>query len=316
MVQPGSQEVTSLHMSEQKATPVVFLHPYSQPAPEWNASLTSSFPVVTFNPLQSKLTDPVQGLQQWLDAQGIARAHMIAYSEGGAVAIRLASEAPHYVTSLTLLAAMGVQELELLGDYYLNRGLHGIKWLSLTLLRDGLPHFGLLDGLDIHVSNAKNSYETDLRPLREQLKKIQTPLLIAHGRKDIRVPQAAAIEHHRLVPQSEMLLLEKKGHALLSSPPKDLITEVHDFLRGVETGRTLTRAQAEPDRIEAADKAFDPSLLPRFKGAALWLIFGLLILSSLVSEDLTCIARRFDGGKREFIPALGYFGLSGGYFCR
>src|SRR5690606_41826905 len=61
------------------------------------------------------------------DALGIERAHVAGFSLGGGAALHFAERAPHRVASLTMLASIGVQELELLGSHTLNRALHGTQ---------------------------------------------------------------------------------------------------------------------------------------------------------------------------------------------
>ena len=45
----------------------------------------------------------------------------------------------------------GMQEQELLGNYYANHVLHGAQLGCLWLLREAAPHFGLLDEVELNV---------------------------------------------------------------------------------------------------------------------------------------------------------------------
>src|SRR5262249_41701973 len=152
------------------------------------------------------------------DRVGIERVHVVGFSMGGGVALNFADLAPHRIASLTMLSAVGVQEMELLGDYRLNHGLHGLQLAGLWLLREGLPHMGWLDNARFGVSYARNFYDSDQRPLRQVLLRYQGPMLIVHGRRDIRVPVEAALEHHRLVPQSELYLIEDNHFTVFTHP--------------------------------------------------------------------------------------------------
>jgi pimeloyl-ACP methyl ester carboxylesterase len=82
---------------------------------------------------------------QLLDELNIEQAHLLGFSMGGGVAIDMAGIAPERVSSITMLSAIGVQEMELLGDYYLNHAVHGMQLGFLWLLREGVPHGGLWD---------------------------------------------------------------------------------------------------------------------------------------------------------------------------
>lgn len=65
---------------------------------------------------------------------------------------------------------------------------------------------------------ARNFYDSDQRPLRGILKSYRGPMLIIHGRRDPHVPLSAAIEHHRLVPQSELVVLNGNHYIVFQRP--------------------------------------------------------------------------------------------------
>lgn len=223
-----------------------------------------------------------------LDALGIERAHVVAFSMGGGVGLEMADVAPDRVASLVMLSAIGVQEMELLGDYRLNHTLHGLQLAALWAIRECTPHFGLFDHTMLGRSYARNFYDTDQRPLRGVLERYSGPMLIIHGRSDPLVPVEAAVEHHRLVPQSELELLDD-NHFMVFTKGRVPARAALAFFRRVDQGTATTRATAAPDRLAAASLPYDPRHAPRAKGVAA-LVFGLLLaLLTLVSEDLTCI---------------------------
>jgi pimeloyl-ACP methyl ester carboxylesterase/membrane protein DedA with SNARE-associated domain len=227
-------------------------------------------------------------LVPFLDALGVGRAHVVAYSQGGGVAIELAGHAPDRVASLTLLSSIGVQELEMLGDYHLNHTLYGAQLTLLWALQELTPHFGAMDRGLLNVAYARNFCDTDQRPLRGFLERYAGPMLILQGRDDGLVPLAAALEHHRIVPQSELALFDG-GHILMFTRATALAERMAEFLDKVERGAATTRANAAPARIAAAQAPFDASRVERARGIALFAIAVVLAVSTLVSEDLTCI---------------------------
>jgi pimeloyl-ACP methyl ester carboxylesterase len=169
-------------------------------------------------------------LIELFDALQIRKVHLIGFSMGGGVVLSLADMAPERVASIVMLSAIGVQEQELLGNYYANHVLHGVQLGGLWLLREAAPHFGLLDRMDLSVEYARNFYDSDQRPLRSELLRYKGPMLIIHGTRDPRVPVAAALEHHRLVPQSELTLIDG-NHFMVFQRPSVIIRPLDDFLR-------------------------------------------------------------------------------------
>ncbi len=246
---------------------------------------------------------------QMLDTLGIARVHVIAYSMGGGVALHLAGRAPERVQSLTMVSSIGVQELELLGDYHLNHAVHGLQLGLLWLLQEGVPHFGYLDDAFLNVSYARNFFDSDQRPLRGLLSQYQGPMLIVHGHDDPLVPLAAAREHHRIVPQSELQILNG-GHELIFRRPELLAGLIDPFIQQVEQGGGLTRAQAAPERLALARQSFDAAQTPP-QGLGLVTLVLLLALATFVSEDLTCIS----AGLLVARGTLGYFSATLGCFA-
>lgn len=244
-------------------------------------------------------------LAQLLDALDLESAHVVGFSMGGAVALELAGADPDRLDSLTLLSATGVQELELLGDYTLNHLVHGFQLGVLWGLSELVPHFGLLDGAYVGVPYARNFYDTDQRPLRGVLKAWEGPTLIVHGRRDVLVPLEAALEHHRLVPQSELALFDA-NHFMVFRHPAELAGTIADFVARVERGEVLRREEAEPERLALAERPFDPASIPPARGLTLVLFMGLIVLATLVSEDLTLIGAGLlvADGRLELLPAL------------
>ncbi len=227
-------------------------------------------------------------LDALLGRLGVRQVHVVAFSMGGGVALELYALRPERVRSVTLLSAIGVQELELLGDYHLNHAIHGVQLAGLWLLHAAVPHMGLLDDALLSREYGRNFFDTDQRPLRGILAGFQPPMLIVHGDDDFLVPPAAAREHHRLVPQSELQMLDG-SHFMVFTRGEELAGRVGEFIERVECGHTRTREQADPERLAAAGRAFDPSSVPPAAGFSLFVVMLMLAVGTFVSEDLTCV---------------------------
>lgn len=249
-----------------------------------------------------------------LDKLHIERAHIIGFSMGGGVALNIADLAPERTASLTMLSAIGVQEMELLGDYHLNHFIHGLQLGGLWLLREATPHFGLFDNTVLGVEYARNFYDSDQRSLREILKQVDMPVLILHGRKDVLVPIEAAIEHHRIVPQSQLEIFEQENHFTVFSKGVMLSQLIIPFLNSVEQNKATRRTNADAMRIAAAAEDFNTANLPKAKGVTTLVFILLLAAATLVSEDLTCIGAgvmaaqgRIDFAAAAFACFLGIY---------
>jgi len=157
-------------------------------------------------------------LIELMDALHIPKAQLLGFSMGGGVILSIADTAPQRVVSLVMLSAIGVQEHELTGSYEVNHILHGMQLAVLWLLHNGLPHFGILAKFPFSMEYARNFFDSDQRPLRTVLEHYRGPMLIIHGAKDRNVPLAAAVEHHRLVPQSELVALDENHFMTFMKP--------------------------------------------------------------------------------------------------
>lgn len=228
-------------------------------------------------------------LRQLLDSLHIQSAHIVGFSMGGGVALDFAEQAPDRVRSITLLSSIGAQEYELAGDYYLNHAIHGLQLAGLWALKELTPQFGYFDDAMLSVEYARNFYDSDQRPLRAILSHYQGPMLILHGERDPLVMPAAAREHARLVPQSE-LVMYSGDHFMVFMHPEMIETPLRAFLERVDKGEALTRTTATPERVHQAALPFDPRSVPNAEGLARIILCLLIALATLLSEDLACIA--------------------------
>lgn len=225
-------------------------------------------------------------LDRLLEHLEIEEAVLVAYSQAGGVALNLTDLAPEKVAGIVMLSAIGVIEEELLGRHDLNRALYSLQLGGLAFLQEGFPHFGWMDDRMLNVSYARNFFDTDMRPFRDLLRAYEGPMLILHGHHDPLVPVTAAREHARIVPQSELILLEG-GHGILFREPAVLAPPIASFAQSIMEGTATTRARATPERLSAAADSYVRSM--RLQGLALGVVMLLLAVATLISEDLACV---------------------------
>ncbi|MEO1082279.1 MAG: alpha/beta fold hydrolase [Pseudomonadota bacterium] len=245
-------------------------------------------------------------MQALLDALEITSVHAVGYSQGGGVILSLADQAPERVRSLAMVSAIGVLELELLGDYHANRAVYAAQYGLIVGAKWLLPHFGVLDDMVLSVPYARNLLDSDQRLLRDALEGYAGDMLITHGRSDGFVPLEAALEHHRLVTRSELVLFDG-GHLIPIFEPARIAAAIVPFIDRVEAGEALFDATLLAERRQQAAEPFDWSTVQAFSGIRLAVMLLLLAVATYVSEDLACIAAGLlvARGMLEFFPAVG-----------
>lgn len=225
-------------------------------------------------------------LLEFADQLKIEKFDVLGFSMGGGVILNLYDLKPEKVRSVAMVSAIGVQEYELLGNYHVNHALHGLQLGFFWFLKEFTPNFGIFDRMVIEY--CRNFYDSDQRPLRGILQKINAPFLIIHGTQDPLVPVEAAREHARLVPQSEFQELGDESHFMVFMNPEKIAPTLNQFLSKVENGTAKIRATADAQRVAESQKPFQPDI-SEAKGATAFVIFLLLAVSTLISEDLACI---------------------------
>jgi pimeloyl-ACP methyl ester carboxylesterase/membrane protein DedA with SNARE-associated domain len=228
-------------------------------------------------------------LAEWLQDIDARKVHVVGHSMGGAVALRLQAIAPERIASITLMASLGVEELELLGDATLNKALHAVLLGLVKVLDYGLPHFGALHSFPVNHAHARNFFDDDQSELRGLMEQVNVPFFILHGAHDLQVPVAAAKEHWRIIPQAKIHVFEHRGHFLPWQEPGPISDLVREFVGSVQAGTAMRREQSDPDRLAKSLIPFDPASIPPVEGGSLVLLMVLLAFATLISEDLTCL---------------------------
>ncbi|KAA3605449.1 MAG: alpha/beta fold hydrolase [Planctomycetota bacterium] len=195
-----------------------------------------------------------QYLLAWLGLMDLESVHLVAFSMSGGVALHLLEAAPERFVSLSLISAIGVQEWELTGNYALNHLLHRLQHRGLWTLLHGLPHFGWLDDGMLDLSFSRNFLDSDQRPYRIWLERLKHPTLILHGARDFLVPLAAAREHHRLIENSRLEILDA-NHFFLFSQGQQVAEHLTPFWDQVESYGPPTPGEFLPFRLDRSDRS-------------------------------------------------------------
>lgn len=204
-----------------------------------------------------KLDDMARDTVGLLDALGIEKAHVVGLSMGGMIAQVLALDHPERVLSLTsIMSSSGnprLPQAKLPVQLRLVRRpkgrdlesliVHGTETWEVLASPEAVP------SIEERRALAKRSVERSVHPRgyihqllailasgsrHRRLPSITLPTLILHGKDDPLVPVAAAHEMHRLIPHSELVVLDRMGHDL----PTPLLPRIAELL--VRHARTAT----------------------------------------------------------------------------
>ncbi|TVQ59673.1 MAG: alpha/beta fold hydrolase [Phycisphaerales bacterium] len=248
-----------------------------------------------------------------LDALGVPRAHVVGWSLGGGAALRLAELAPDRVSSVTLLASVGTQQVEGSGSYGFERFKYALGFVALVGVPEFVPHFGVLGPRGARVAFLRSFWDTDLRPMHRLMRDLETPTLMVHGRNDFLVPAWGAELHHEIMGSSRLVMLDA-GHFLpfpgawggleRATPHVEAFVQRHD-----DPGAPPLPGRADFAPVETAGSTTVGSF--QIVRGTHWLVIILLIIvASFISEDATVIAVGLAIAHQEidiFVGLIGCF---------
>lgn len=181
--------------------------------------------------------DLADAMLDLLDAMGIAHAHVIGNSLGGACGLRMALEQPHRVSSLILMGPGGINTTKGLPTKGLNQLLnyYSGEGASIDKLRTFIREYLVFDGSQVPESVIRERYESSIDPevvaappLRRpssllgaiwmdftrdsRLKRCQVPTLVLWGASDLVNRPSGAHTLQQLMPNCDVYLFGKTGH--------------------------------------------------------------------------------------------------------
>lgn len=261
-----------------------------------------------------------------LDELGLDRAHLLGWSMGGGVAIQMYDLAPERVGSITMLAAIGVQEAEGSGDYYFEHLKYGVGYFLGVGGVEFIPHFGLLGSRSFRHSFIRNFWDTDQRPNREILQRYDKPMLIIHGEGDppLLTPVRVAYEHHAIVQHSELVVYAHDdfenafyNHAMVFSENGNqrVIDALIPFLEKHRDPDTLPMRSTLDRGGGLQEKTLSlPGSLELRHTMSPWLKIGIIMLGTFILEDPTSIAVGLFIKAGQIDPFVGGFAVLFGIF--
>lgn len=228
-------------------------------------------------------------LDTWLNHQNSETFHLAGHGFGNSVAIEyIGLDGSIPLKSYAMISALGVQEFHFLGYHALNQPVYSLLYPVGFAVDYLLPLANWNEQSIIDMERVRIMNAMDQRAYRSILKSINEPVLILHGNDDKHVLPETAMEHHRIIPQSDLIIFEDESRSMADNI-ESRARAYSDFLQRTENGETRHKTDALPDRLAAAEKDFKFGDVPPVHGWGLVIILVLLSFVTLVSEDLGCI---------------------------
>ena len=185
---------------------------------------------------------------KFVDARKYKNIHLLGNSLGGHVSLIYLLKHPEEVKSLTLTGSSGLFESGM-GDTYPRRGDYEYikKKTELTFYDPKTATKELVDEVFEITKNrikvikiialAKSAIRNNLG---DELNNIKQPTLLIWGNNDTITPPFVAREFNRLIPNSELYLVDKCGHAPMMEQPEEFNVVLHKFLKKLAAPATVT----------------------------------------------------------------------------
>lgn len=248
-IEAGPWRIRVLEAGPTAAPAMVFLHGYGGDLTSWGLvqsalaarSRTLALDLPGHGGSSKRLergdaSELAEAVAATMDALGVARAHLVGHSLGGAVAIRLAQQAQDRVTGLTLLAPAGLgPEIAMA---YIEGFQRETRPKKLRAVLEMLTHepavigremveevlrYKRLDGVAEALARIARAHFADgrqLLDLRPVLAGLTVPTAILWGREDRILPASQA---QGLPPSVQVTVLEACGHLPQLERPQDVV---------------------------------------------------------------------------------------------
>ncbi len=234
------------HHGPVEALPVILMHHGLGSVRSWRrqfpALTQSGFRVMAFDrwgygrsdirPTFEKnfLLHDAEGAIQLLDKLGIPRAHLIGHSDGGTIALIIASDHPERVLGLVVVAAHVYYEPKMAFGLKTIQDSSRVPPLQTVLHREhGDRANSLVDAWISHWSNS----DVELLSITDRLEAVQAPTLVIQGEGDEHASSKHAEDIADRIENSELWLIPGVGHMPPHEKPDEFNERVCAFLGSI-----------------------------------------------------------------------------------
>lgn len=187
---------------------------------------------------QTTITGMVDYITEFVEHKQLDNMHLIGNSLGGHIAQLYVLAHPEKVATMTLTGSSGLFENSL-GDTYPRKS----DYEYVRKKTEGTFYDPLLATKELvdEVYDVVNKRETAIRMvvmaksalrhnLRDEVPKIKQPVCLIWGQNDTITPAFVSEEFHKLLPNSELFIIEKCGHAPMMEHPAQFNRILEQFL--------------------------------------------------------------------------------------
>lgn len=184
----------------------------------------------------------VHYVERFVAFKGYAKVTVLGNSLGGHIALIYVLANPDKIKGVVLTGSSGLFE-SAMGDTYPKRGDYEYikKKAELTFYDPKFASKELVDEL-FDIVNDRNKVIRVLataksairQNLTEEVSKITAPTLLIWGNNDTITPPFVGEEFHKLIPNSQLLFIDKCGHAPMMEQPEEFNRYLGKFLNEIQ----------------------------------------------------------------------------------
>jgi 2-hydroxy-6-oxonona-2,4-dienedioate hydrolase len=184
----------------------------------------------------------VNYVERFVAFKGYGKVTVLGNSLGGHIALIYALANPDKIKGVVLTGSSGLFE-SAMGDTYPKRGDYEYikKKAELTFYDPKFATKELVDEL-FDIVNDRNKVIRVLataksairQNLTEEVSKITAPTLLIWGNNDTITPPFVGEEFHKLIPNSQLLFIDKCGHAPMMEQPEEFNRYLGKFLNEIQ----------------------------------------------------------------------------------
>ena len=169
----------------------------------------------------------VDHVRRFVDYKGYEQMHLVGNSLGGHIALLFALAMPERILSITLTGSSGLFESAMgntypkKGDYEYIRERTGTTFYDPTLATKELVDevFNTVNDRTKAIRILYTAQSASRYNLEDRIQAIQAPVLLIWGTNDTITPPFVAEKFDELLPNSELVWIDKCGHAAMMEHP-------------------------------------------------------------------------------------------------